>query len=118
MSRLFNETFEQQQRLDALNVSYICGTIIRNDQRMKSVALVDNVTKEVFHRGEHPESYSAALDIALKTVSNKPLTTAEIAAEALKLAEENAKLREMVEAAQAKAALSPKRTKAQSTETT
>lgn len=117
MSRLFNETFEQQQRLDALNVSYICGTIVRNDQRMKSVALVDNVTKEVFHRGEHPESYSAALDIALKTVSNKPLTTAEIAAEALKLAAENAKLREMVEAAQAQTASSPKR-KSQSTETT
>jgi len=117
MSRLFNETFEQQQRLEALNSSYVCGTVVRGDRRTRCVSLVDNVTKEVYHHGEHPESYGAALDVALQTVSNKPRTTAEIAAEAVKLAEENARLREMVEAAQAQAASSPKR-KSQSTETT
>jgi len=115
MSRLFQETADQQQRLEALNVTYVCGIHIRGEERMRCVTLIDSVSGAEFHRGMHPESYSAALDIALKTVSNKPRTTAEIAAEAVKLAEENAKLREMVEAAQASAASAPKR-KAQTTD--
>ena len=115
MSRLFNETLQQQELLNSLNASYVCGTLIRNQQRMKCVSLIDNVTNEIFHSGQHPESYSDALDIALRTVSKKPRTAAEMAVEAVKLAEENARLREMVEAAQASAASAPKR-KAQTTD--
>lgn len=98
MTRVFTETASQSERLDKLNSSYITGMRVRNgDVRECCVTLIDNVTGKEYHRGYHPESYSKALDAALATVTDKPKTTAEIAAEAVGLADENAKLRELVE---------------------
>ena len=97
MTRVFAETPQQAERLENLNSSYVTGVRVRNDIRECCVTLVDNVTGQMYHRGFHPESYSKALDIALETVSNKPRTVAEVAADAVALADENAKLRELVE---------------------
>lgn len=97
MTRVFAETPSQSERLDKLNSSYITGMRIRNDIRECCVTLIDNVTGNEYHRGYHPESYSKALDAALETVTGKPRTTAEIAADAVALADENAKLRDLVE---------------------
>jgi len=97
MTRVFSETPQQAERLEKLNSSYLTGIRIRNDIRECCVTLVDNVTGQEYHRGFHPESYSKALDIAIETVTGKPRTTAEIAADAMALADENAKLRDLVE---------------------
>jgi hypothetical protein len=97
MTRVFAETPSQSERLEKLNSSYITGMRIRNDIRECCVTLIDNVTGNEYHRGYHPESYSKALDAALETVTGKPRTTAEIAADAVALADENAKLRDLVE---------------------
>lgn len=97
MTRVFAETPSQSERLEKLNSSYITGMRIRNDIRECCVTLIDNVTGNEYHRGYHPESYSKALDVALETVTGKPRTTAEIAADAVALADENAKLRDLVE---------------------
>lgn len=97
MTRVFAETPSQSERLEKLNSSYITGMRIRNDIRECCVTLIDNVTGNEYHRGYHPESYSRALDAALETVTGKPRTTAEIAADAVALADENAKLRDLVE---------------------
>ena len=97
MTRVFAETPSQSERLEKLNSSYITGMRIRNDIRECCVTLIDNVTGNEYHRGYHPESYSKALDAAPETVTGKPRTTAEIAADAVALADENAKLRDLVE---------------------
>lgn len=97
MTRVFAETPQQAERLEKLNSSYVTGIRVRNDIRECCVTLVDNVTGQEYHRGFHPESYSKALDVALETVSGKPRTAAEVAADAVALADENAKLRELVE---------------------
>lgn len=103
MTRVFTETASQSERLEKLNSSYITGLRVRNgDQRECCVTLIDNVTGAEYHRGYHPESYSKALDAALATVSNKPRTTAEVAAEAIGLADENTRLRELVAELQAR----------------
>lgn len=97
MTRLFYETPEQQERLQKLDSSYATSIVFKGEQRNCCVALVDNVSKQEFHRGLHPESFSKALDIALSTVSARPRTIAEIAADAVSISEENARLRELVE---------------------
>ena len=104
MTRVFSETAEQAERLEKLNSSYVCGTHVRDNVRQCSVALVDNVSGQRYHVGYHPESYSLALDAALATVSSRPKTTAEVAAQAVELADENAKLRQLVEQLKARGA--------------
>lgn len=97
MSRLFTETPDQEERLAKLNSSYVCGVRVRGDRREVSVALIDNTTGVEYHRAYHAESYSAALDAALASVTSKPKSTAEIAADSAALADENARLRALVE---------------------
>ena len=82
--------------------------------------LVDTATSQPWNKtigDEWQETFNRCIETSKMQRSLKPKTSAEIAQEAMILAEENARLREMVEAAQAQATLSPKR-KSQSTETT
>lgn len=97
MTRVFAETPQQAEQLEKLNSSYVTGVRVRNDTRDCCVTLIDNVTGQEYHHGYHPESHSKALDMALATVAGKPRTAAEVAADAMALADENAKLRELVE---------------------
>jgi hypothetical protein len=119
MSRIFMETPEQEAALDALNSSYRTSSEIKDGRAICAIQLIDRVTGSVWHEATAP-SHGEALEIALKTakVGSKPLTTAEVAAQAVALADENAKLREMVEALNAQQATSPKRIKAQSQDNT
>ena len=97
MTRVFTETPEQSARLEKLNSSYVCGLHVKDNVRQCSVTLVDAVSGQQYHTGYHPESYSMALDMALNTISARPKTTAEMAAEAMTLSDENARLRQLVE---------------------
>lgn len=112
------ETPEQEAALESLNSSYRTSSEIKDGRAICCIQLIDKVTGNVWHESIAP-SHAEALEIALRTakVGNKPLTTAEVAARAVAMADENAKLREMVEALQAQQAATPKR-KSQSTETT
>lgn len=113
------ETPEQEAALDALNSSYRTSSEIKDGRAICVIHLIDKVTGNVWHEST-ASSHADALEIAIKTakVGNKPLTTAEVAAQAVALADENAKLREMVEALNAQQAASPKRIKAQSQDNT
>lgn len=98
MTRIFAETQEQADALDRLNSSYRAASIVQEGRSACLVTLVDNVTGNVWHEAfgaTHADALATAL--ATATPSSKPKTTAELAAESIALADENAKLRELVD---------------------
>lgn len=118
MSNLARATPQQWERLNAIGSTYLVNATMRGSIQMYVVDLIDKKTEQPWHSGEGM-SASEALENALSTArpGAKPKTDAEVVADAMALASENAKLREMVEALQAQQAATPKR-KSQSTETT
>lgn len=110
MSSLTRATPEQWDQLNALGSTYLVNAMMRGPIQVYVVDLIDQKTQNPWHSGEG-SSPQEALQNAIKTAkgSSRPKTAAEIAADAASLADENAKLREMVEALQATQATSPKR---------
>jgi len=80
--------------------------------------LVDIATSEPWNKtvgDEWQETFNRCIETSRTQRSLKPKTSAEIAQDAMLLAEENARLRELVEAAQSQSSAAPKR-KAQTTD--
>lgn len=102
------ETDEQVARLESLNSSYRTSTEVKDGRQTYLVQLVDLVTGATWHEASG-QSHADALATALNSarVSSKPKTTAEAAAEAMALADENAKLRELVEQLKLRGAVQP-----------
>lgn len=98
MTRIFRETDSQVAMLESLNSSYRTSSENKDGRIVACVTLVDNVTKEAWHEATG-QSHADALERALATArpGEKPKTPAEIAAESIALADENAKLRELVD---------------------
>ena len=118
---LVQVTDEQTAYLESVGSSFRFSIESTNSAPEKRVCeLVDTATSQPWNKtigDEWQETFNRCIETSKMQRSLKPKTSAEIAQEAMILAEENAKLWEMVEAAQAQAASSPKR-KSQSTETT
>lgn len=119
---LVQVTEEQTAYLESVGSSFRFSIESTSSAPEKRVCeLVDLATSQPWNKttgDEWQETFNRCIETSRTQRSLKPKTSAEIAQEAMILAEENARLREMVEAAQAQAASSPKRSKAQSTETT
>ena len=117
MSSLTRATQEQWDQLNALGSTYLVNAMMRGPLQVYIVDLIDQKTQTPWHSGEGATPQDALKNaIATANVAIRPKTAAELAKDTIALADENAKLREMVEALQATQATSPKRK--QSTETT
>ena len=103
MSRIFKESQAQDAALERLNSSYRTSTELRDGRPIASVMLIDNVTGSPWHEAigtTHADALANA--IATAQPGAKPKTAAEMAASAIALADENAKLRELVETLKAR----------------
>jgi hypothetical protein len=103
MSRIFKESQAQDAALERLNSSYRTSTQIKDGRPVHSVMLVDNVTGMPWHESigaTHADALANA--IATAQPGSKPKTAAEMAADAIALADENAKLRALVETLKAR----------------
>ena len=98
MSYSLQPSEEQYRKLDELDSSFHISSEIKNNTLHISCTLFDRATKKPWHSASASDA-SEAFQIALNTASrgSKPKTVSDIAAEAVALADENAKLRELVD---------------------
>jgi len=116
---LVQTTTQQVSYLESIGSTCRFSVEFRGDNPSKRVCeLVDIATGNSWNKTlgeEWQETFDRCIETSRSTQSLKPKTAAELAQDAMTLAAENARLREMVEAAQASAASAPKR-KAQTTD--
>ncbi len=110
---------EQAEYLESIGSSFRFSIETRNNDTKRVCELIDTATEQPWNKtlgDDWQETFDRCIETSRSKVTSKPKTAAEIAQDAMALAEENTRLREMVEALQSTPATSPKRK--QSTETT
>lgn len=115
-NNLVSVTEERRTKLKSVGSSYRLYTEANStNPNVRVCELVDEATGQAWNKTtgqDWQEVFERAVDGA--TMFNQPKTAAEIVQDSVVLAQENARLREMVEALQAQQPAAQKRTKAQS----
>jgi hypothetical protein len=105
---------DQTAYLESIGCSFRFSIETRNNDTKRVCELIDMATEQAWNKtlgDEWQETFDRCLETSKSRSSLKPKTAAEIAQDAVAMAEENAKLREKLAAAEATASLSPKRQK-------